>query len=114
MKYKLNEITPKGMQCGVGACPSIYELLTDITPREHQCAAVACPAIYKGTKDITPKDKQCLTCACPSVHITRKNRKEVYLIVGKLINPSEAGLVKKVGKGEALIEVPKGLINKIK
>ena len=39
---------------------------------------------------------------------------KVYLIVGKRINPSEAGLAQRVGEGEVLVEVPKGLIDKMK
>jgi len=26
MKYKINELTPKAMECGAGVCPAIYEV----------------------------------------------------------------------------------------
>jgi len=87
MKYKINEITPKAM-CGFVGCPSIYEGLKDLTP-EEMCMAGACYSVYASTKDWN----------------------EVYLIIGKVIRPSEAGLEKKVGEGETLIEVPRALID---
>jgi len=91
MKYKINEITPKAYQCAIDNCPSIYE----------------------GVKELTPKEMQCIAAACPSINKAKNEDKEVYLIVGKNINPIEAGLEKKLGKGEALIEIPKGLIDGI-
>ena len=68
MRYKITEVTPIELQCGIGACPSIYEVTS----------------------------------------------KPVYLIRGKVVNPSEAGfggLEGKIGEGEALIEVPRALID---
>jgi len=91
MKYKINEITPKA----------------------YQCAAWACPAIYKGLKEMTPKEMGCTSFACPSINETEREGQKVYLIVGKIVNPADVGLAKKVGEGEALIEVPRGLISGI-
>lgn len=91
MKYKLNDITPEIMVCGIGACPSIYE----------------------GVEELTPKEMACCIGTCPSSYEAEREGKEVYLILGKLVNPVEAGLESKVGEGEALIEVPKPLIDNI-
>lgn len=92
MKYKINEITPK----------------------EYQCTAVTCPAIYEGVKELTPKEMACGVGTCPSSYEAKRKGKEVYLIVGKSVNPADVGLESKVGEGEALIEVPKKLIDGIK
>lgn len=91
MKYSIKDINPKDM-CMVGACPSIYEGLKELTPQEMKCLIGTCPSTYEGTR----------------------KGKEVYLIVGKVIDPSEAGLEGKIGEGEVLIEIPKDLIDKIK
>ena len=84
MKYNIKEITPKDMQCIAAACPAIYE---EITPKSRGCILTACPQIYEGNDN--------------------------YFIVGKIVDPKEVGLEKKVGGEEALIEVPKGLIDGI-
>ncbi len=63
--------------------------------------------------EITPKAYQCTAFACPSINKAERKGQKVYLIVGKIVSPADAGLEKKVGKGEALIEVPRGLINGI-
>ncbi len=92
MKYKINEITPKSMACVIGSCPSIYEGLRELTPQEMACIVGTCPSPYEAMRE----------------------GKEVYLIVGTVVNPSESGLEgleKKVGEGEALIEVPRALID---
>jgi len=84
-KYKLRELTPAEMQCGIGACPAIYEV-ERVTPKDMQCfGRIGCPEIYK--------------------------MQGSYLIIGTLVKPEEAGLEGKVGKNEALIKVPKGLID---
>jgi len=79
--------------------------LIDRTPKNMMCTFMTCPAIYK---EVTPKDMNCLTCACPQIH----KGNDSYLIIGEQVNPSEVGLEKKVGDGEALIRVPKDLIDK--
>ncbi|MBU1199773.1 MAG: hypothetical protein KKF46_05265 [Nanoarchaeota archaeon] len=92
MKYKINEITPEPMRC----------------------AAVACPAIYQGVRETTPEEMRCAAAACPSAYEATIGGKDVYLIVGKVINVSEVGfgeLEKKIGEGETLIEVPRALID---
>ena len=53
----------------------------------------------------------CLLGGCPSTYEATRKGIEVYLIVGKVVNPSEVGLEKKVGEGEALIEFPRKLID---
>jgi len=89
MKYQIKDVTPKEARCIVGGCSAIYEL----TPEEARCIIDLCPGIY----DSKDKGK--------------------YWIIGKLVpqtSINEAGLEIKVGEGEALIEVPKELIDKIK
>jgi hypothetical protein len=83
MKYNINELTPKSMQCLLGGCPKIYE--------------------------VTPENQRCISTACPSIH--QEDEQGNYLIVGKVVNPSEFGLEGKVGEGEVLIKVPKALID---
>lgn len=92
MKYTIKDITPKSMACGIGACPAIYEGLREINPQEMACGIGACPSTYEA----------------------KREGKNVYLIVGKVINPSEVGLEgleKKIGEGETLIEIPRELID---
>lgn len=101
MKYKIREITPQEMRCGITiACPSIYE----ITPKEMGCIAGACPSIY----ELTSEDMKCAVGPCPGIY----ENKETYLIIGEQVDPKEVGLEKKVGEGEVLIKVPKKLIDK--
>jgi len=35
-KYRLREVTPMEMQCGIGACPAIYAV-EGVTPKDMQC-----------------------------------------------------------------------------
>ena len=81
MEFKLREVTPKSMRCGIGACPGIIEK--------------------------TPKDMICVLGACDSIHASESS----YLIVGKNVNPAKFNLQHKVGEGEVMIEVPKKLID---
>ncbi len=64
-------------------------------------------------RDVTPKAYQCAWGTCPSINEAERKDQKVYLIVGKVVNPADAGIEKKVGEGEALIEVPRGLIDGI-
>ncbi|MBI4116199.1 hypothetical protein HY449_00470 [Candidatus Pacearchaeota archaeon] len=107
-KYSLRELTPAEMQCApFGACPAIYEV-ERITPESEQClGGLGCPEIYK-VKRITPESEQCVVGACNEIYGTEEGD---YLLIGTLIKPEEAGLEGKVGKNEALIKVPKGLID---
>jgi hypothetical protein len=136
MKYKIKNVTPESMSCGLlGFCPTIYEgKIKNVTPKELDCTIIGCPAIYEGKiKNVTPKSLSCIAIGCPAIYegkiknVTPKSLtcavigcsaiyegKEVYLIIGKTVNPAEAGLEKKVGEGESLIEVPKALIDKRK
>lgn len=87
-KYKITERTPEAMQCAVGTCPAIYEIERK-TPQTMECTAVTCPEIYEDSTNGS------------------------YLIVGRVENAEEFGLGKKVGKGEVLVSVPKGLIDEM-
>lgn len=86
VKYKVNELTPKDMKCGVLSCPSVYE----ITPEDMGCGiGIGCPGVYDGIGDD-------------------------YLIIGEKVSPSDFGLEKKVGEGEVLIRISKIIIDGIK
>ena len=61
-------------------------------------------------RDLTPREFDCGTGPCPAVYETNKDS---YLIIGKLVNPADAGLEKKVGEDEQLIEIPRGLLGGI-
>ena len=88
-RYSVRDVTPKSMLCIVGTCPSIYE----------------------GLRELTTKNSMCIVGSCPPSYEAIREGKEVYLIVGTLVNPSKAGLEDKVGEGEALIEVPREIID---
>jgi hypothetical protein len=83
--------------------------LIERTPQDMSCfGGIGCPAIY----ELTPKQMKCGIGACPSIYSTRESS---YLIIGRQLTAEEIkekGLEKKVGVGEALIEVPKKLIDK--
>ena len=65
---------------------------------------------YKNLKEITPKKMRCDSCTtCPALFEVDKRK---VLVVGKRINPKDAGLGHKVGKDEAIIEVDRGLLEK--
>ena len=68
---------------------------------------LGCPQIYEA-REITPKEMECCVGPCPAIYDARK---EIYLIVGKVVSPADAGLEGKVGDGEALVEVSKALID---
>ncbi|MFH1451763.1 MAG: hypothetical protein ABIF88_01160 [archaeon] len=88
MKYKIREVTPEDLRCGIGACPSIYKV-REVTPESEKCGVGPCPGIYRA----------------------EKVGEESYLIIGKKVNPSEAGLEEKVAEDEVLIKVPIRLID---
>ncbi len=88
-KYNLKELTPESMWCVAAACPSIYEV-EERTPESLKCTPLpVCPGIYE-----VPKNGR-------------------YAIIGKIEKPEEFGLEEKVGKGEILVSVPKGLIDEM-
>ena len=82
-KYQLREVTPEVMRCISG---------------------IGCLAIYEANN---PEARDCLLATCPDIQA----RGNVYLIIGKQVDPKDAGLEKKVGEGEVLIEVPRELID---
>ena len=69
---------------------------------------------YNRIEEKTPQEYSCFCGSCSAVFSTKIEGAEVYLIVGRRIDPSEAGLAQRVGVGEVLVEVPKGLIDKMK
>lgn len=79
------------------------------TPKSMMCVGLlACPAIFKNIQERTPKEMACIgVLACPAVfeHDTS------YLIIGKVVNPLEYGIEKRIGEDEVLIEVPTKLID---
>lgn len=64
-------------------------------------------------KDITPEEFVCSTCAaCPAVLETENNS---YVIIGKKLSASALESIQgRVGADEYVIEVPKGMIDKLK
>ena len=63
-------------------------------------------------REITPKEYQCIVGACPAVFQTDRGS---ILIVGRVLTEDERGRLPEiaVGKGEAVVEVPTGLLSKI-
>ncbi len=88
--------------------------IRNVTPNEMICIGSFCPSVYEGLREVTTKKMNCLIGGCPSMHEAQREGDSVYLIVGRVVNPSEAGLEGKVGEGETLIEVPKRLIDEMK
>ena len=88
-----------------------YRGIREVTPEKMRCSIAACPAIYEAVREVTPEKMRCAISACHAVYEASKGEKNVYLVVGNRVNPADAGLAGKVGKGEVLIEVPCGLIN---
>lgn len=81
------------------------------TPEHMACALLSCPAIYEGFKEVTPESDHCGVLSCPAIYEGKQENKNIYLIIGKVVNPADAGLEKKVGEDETLIEVPRTLID---
>ena len=88
-EYKITDVTSKEMRCAIGGCPAIYEV-EEVTPESMRCSPLpVCPGIYTG----------------------KGNEENSYFIIGKQVNPEDAGLAGKVGDGEVLIKVPRKLID---
>ena len=66
---------------------------------------------YTNLSEVTPRELLCIVGACSSVYEATRESKEVYLVVGRQINPLDVGLEKKVGEGEVLVEIPRVLID---
>ena len=58
-------------------------------------------------KEVTPKGLACIAGGCPAAFETDRG---TYLIIGIKVDSSEDLLQGKIGAGEAVIEVPVGLI----
>ncbi len=98
-KYQIRGLIDN--DCVIGSCPQIYEIV------KTDCLFGACPGVYG------VKSTECMAGACPAIFNDPEN-KDVYLIVGKQMKPEEfEGLAEKVGAGEAVIAVPKSLIDKL-
>ena len=69
--------------------------------------------VYGEIREVAPKKMRCAVGSCPSIYETVRGGKAVYLLVGKVVNPTDVGLVKKVGEGEMLFEVPAELIDEM-
>lgn len=86
---------------------SKYQIIRDRTPTKYQnCVVGACPRIYEVARD-------CTMVGCPSIYEDKKGKS--YLIIGKSLGKKEAkkfGLESKIGSGEALIQVPKELVDR--
>jgi hypothetical protein len=63
--------------------------------------------------DITPPEFVCQSCsACPAVFETENNS---YVIIGKKLSAAaQAQLKTRIADDEFVIEVPKGMIDKLK
>ena len=67
-------------------CPEVFEVA-----RVDDCfGGLGCPAIYN-----TPE------------------KPDTYFVVGRIVDPKETGLAKKVGNGEQVVAIPKGLLTKL-
>ena len=64
-------------------------------------------------KEITPPEYICQSCsACPAVFETANDS---YIIIGKKLSPSaQAQLKNRIADDEFVIEVPRGMIDKLK
>lgn len=60
----------------------------------------------------TPENMECTVAACPAIYES-ESVSESYLVIGSLMNPKDFDLNEKVGKDEALIQIPKKLLEKI-
>ena len=85
-KYRVRELTPEANMCLSPGCPGIYEL----TSESMKCGPIG---------------------GCPTI----EEYKEKYLIVGKVEDFSKFPTLEgRVGEGEILISVPKGIIDGMK
>ncbi len=63
-------------------------------------------------RELTPQKFSCGWGACPAIFEDEKNKK--YLLIGKVVDTRKHKLDMRVGKGEVLVEIPKGLLAEIK
>ena len=108
-KYRIGELTPEAMRCIWGACSAIYEVIERTQESMKSIGGLGSPGVYEALRPRTPEEQNCAWGLCPDI----QEKGNVYLIIGKLIDPKVAGLEKKVGEGEVLIEVPRDLIDKM-
>ena len=119
-KYRLREVTPKADRCLIGSCPGVYEL-KNITPEGEKCGIGACPAIYEtgiGGLATNPvrqprqKGKRVIVYHQGEKVLTVQEMQGAYFVVGQVVNPSDFGLEGKVGKTEALVMIPKRVVDR--
>ncbi len=111
IRYRINEMTPLDMRCGFGACPAIYSI-KEVTPSEMICGIGACPGIYLArniSAELNPASKEMNQDRINATLLDGTH----YFIIGEQINPLEVGLEKKVNTNEALIKVPRSLIDRM-
>lgn len=73
------------------------------TMKREDCLAGACPRVYEISAS-------CGFGACPGVHASENS----YYVIGRQLSEQEIkemGLAEKVGAGEALVEIPKDLLD---
>lgn len=78
--------------------------MKDITPIDMRCAiGASCPTLI----EITPQDMRCdFGPSCPSLHEVEG----MVAVIGK-ISPEVAAILKdRIGEGEDVVLVPKGLL----
>jgi hypothetical protein len=83
--------------------------INDLTPEAHSCSIGLCPRVLE-IRELTPEQSKCVIGGCPRVY----EKKELYLIIGRQINPRVVGLDGKMGEDEALVAIPKEIIDKMK
>lgn len=91
-------------------------ILREVTPEPLRCLGIGCPTIYAVER--TPEPLRCFGgIGCPGVF---EGLEHTYLIVGKQIDLEQARtfqigegktLADKIGLGEVLISLPKGIID---
>ena len=87
---------------------SKYLVGRELTPSHLACGIAACPAIYEA--DNSHENQERLIGGCPGI----KPRDNGYVIIGTLLTPEQvksAGLEGKVAPHEAVVFVPKGIID---
>jgi hypothetical protein len=70
-----------------------YGKLVNRTPESLRCGVGPCPAIYE---------------------VMRGGKPKKMLVIGKRVDPRDAGLAKNINRGEVLIEVPAAIFSDLK
>jgi hypothetical protein len=94
----MKNVTPGDMLCHVGMCPTIFE----VTPEDLRCFTGNCPSIF----EVTPDAAKCEAVACPAIY----EQEDGYLIVGKAIADVPEEVRARIGEGETVVWVPRGMV----